>query len=74
MVAMVQATWQLSAVLGLRCIRASCTSVSPVARVLIPNAIKPKKGRPGTALDIELVEAAGVEPASVSPLPLALHV
>jgi len=32
-----------------------------------------KKGRPETALDAVMVEAAGIEPASARPLPLALH-
>jgi len=30
-------------------------------------------GQSWSLIDIELVEAAGIEPASVSPLPKALH-
>ena len=54
----------------LRC--ASATRAVP-ARVQLSQPLKTKKGHPDGRPFLFLVEAAGVEPASASTLPLALH-
>jgi len=49
-----------------------CATATRVTRALIRTATN-KKGLPCRATLVYLVEAAGIEPASASPPPLALH-
>ncbi len=64
----------LYVVLGLRGTHTSmCFGLESFMRVLIHTALTNKKATARVAVSFAMVEAAGIEPASVSPLPLALQ-